>query len=138
MTMKINFIIVTLMIMLFLLTGCSTEVIKESWSLKFHTASENGICYCFCDEEISTSSGMLVFQNKSNLPVHLYIYNDSKEGRLEYESDLDLGGMLSYSNICVDNNYKIGIRVFDGRGMQDVEVMVYSNFELVPYNFKEL
>lgn len=117
--------------LLIFLTSCNID--KEVWTINFETSYTNGICYYINNETVFTSSGELAFHNVSNIPVHLFIYNDTEGGKLEYEADLDLGGILSYPNIDKNSKYTIGVRVLDGKLKQDIKVLVYSNFDLIHF-----
>lgn len=113
-----------------MVTSCNSND-KESWNINFKTSYTDGICYYIDNNPIFTATGELAFQNLSSVPVHLFIYNDTANGKLEYEADLDLGGILSYPNLDKNSMYTIGIRVLDGKGSQDISINVYSNFDLM-------
>lgn len=134
--MQLKLIFLSLFCVSFLITGCNkkdSKCQKEIWNIEFNTSNTPGICYYSYKDLISPKNGHLTFQNRNNFSVHLIIFNETEKGKVEYEADLDGGGILSYYNINPENEYSVGVRVFDGSGKDNVNVMVYSNYEIVPY-----
>lgn len=118
------------------LTGCDKNkknTNKEVWNIQFNTSNNPGICYYAYKEMINTNNGQLTFQNRNDFSIHLIIFNETENGKVEYEADLDGGGILSCYEVSPDSDFSVGIRVLDGRGKDNVSVMVYANEDLIPY-----
>lgn len=128
---------IPVLLMLLSLTGCvankNTEGNDEIWKIKFDTAKGAGVCYYAYNEPIITKDGHLTFQNRNNFAVHVLVYSNEHKGKVEYEADIDAGGILSYNNIEPNDEYSVGVRVVDGKGRDTVTVMVYGNSDLLPY-----
>lgn len=134
--MKVKFTLL-LAFMLFSFISCQAKNIassNEMWKIHFDTAKGAGLCYFAYKDPIITQSTNLTFQNRNDFSVHVILYNKTNQkGKAEYEDDIDAGGLITYENVKPGNEYSVGIRVADGKGVDDVCVIVYGKEKVLPY-----
>ena len=123
-------------IALLLITSCThkDKINKEEvWNITFDTAKGAGVCYYAYKETIKTNTGHLTFQNRNDFAIHLTVYNKTLKGKVECEDDIEAGGLMIYEDVDPECEYSVGIRVVDGKGIDNVTVMVYGDYDLIPY-----
>lgn len=117
------------------LTGCSYHTMTEDdnyWFITFQTGKTSGMCYHMYEENLSSNTGKLIFQNKSSFPIQILLYKQTIAPSLIYEQTLNPEEIYYMEKINEKDKYSVGLKIDDTEGSKEGLLIVYDNDKRIP------
>ena len=117
-------------IALLALSGCSLDNnCKHVMPLHYKTSRHEGINYYRTPITLDFTDGLLIFENTSEMPIKLSVYNRTDSFKLHYEFVLEPKHHVSYCGLDKDAKYDLGLSVISGKGSKDVSLLAYNSYD---------
>ena len=117
-------------IALLALSGCSIEDNYDHvMPLHYKTSRHEGINYYRTPITLDFTKGLLIFENTSDMPIKLSVYNRTDSFKLHYEFVLEPKHHVSYCGLDKDAKYDLGLTVISDEGSKDVSLLAYNSYD---------
>lgn len=123
-------LITLLLLSSLLLSSCKREEDNiHVMPMHFSTTREKGVNYYRAPIDLDLDNGQLIFQNMSEMPIKLSIYDETEHCKLQYEVTLDSCEYVAYSNLNKGDKYVLGISVESEVGSKDVSLLTFNSYD---------
>ena len=130
------------LILSFLFVSCGHNKMfkqdNETWFVKFQTGILSGECFHTYNNKIRTKSNSLTFQNRSMLPVTIYLSDHSVTTSVVFTKYLEPGQVFSYYDVENNAEYFLNLKIEDNEGSKNGIIAVYGQDEIIPFDYIEV